>query len=78
MISIPAHFDGKVILPHDPVDLPRDQNLIVRIEPANSRPAEPESSLSWLAENSVDGPATPVDLAHEHDHYLYGSSKRED
>jgi hypothetical protein len=77
MISIHAHFDGKVIVPHDPVDLPRDQDLIVRIEPANSLPVEPESSLSWLAENSVDCPATPVDLAHQHDHYLYGSPKRE-
>jgi hypothetical protein len=78
MISIDAHFDGKVTVPHDPVDLPRDRDLIVRIEPADSAPAEPESSLSWLAENSVDGPATPDDLAHRHDHYLYGSRKRED
>jgi len=46
MISIHAHFDGKVTVPHDPVDLPRDRDLIVRIEPADSAPAEPESSLS--------------------------------
>ena len=25
MISIHAHFDGTVIVPHEPVDLPRDQ-----------------------------------------------------
>ena len=33
MISIHAHFNGTVIVPDDPVDLPRDQALIVRIEP---------------------------------------------
>ncbi len=33
MISIHAHFDGKVIVPDGPVDLPCDQPLLVRIEP---------------------------------------------
>ena len=33
MISISAHFDGKVIVPDSPVDLPHNQALIVQIEP---------------------------------------------
>jgi hypothetical protein len=78
MISIHAHFDGKVIVPHDPVDLPRDRDLIVRIEPASSLCAQSESALDWLADNSVDSLATPDDLAHQHDHHLYGSPKRKD
>ena len=55
MISIHAHFDGTVIVPHDPVDLPRDQALIVRIEPVPEpeRPSE-VSCLDWLAENAVE------------------------
>jgi hypothetical protein len=77
MISIHAHFDGKVIVPHDPVDLTPGQDLIVRIEPAHSDRAQQESALNWLAENAVDSPEIPVDLAEQHDHYLYGSPKRE-
>ena len=77
MISIHAHFDGKVIVPHDPVDLPRDRDLIVRIETASSPRMELESALEWLADNAVDSSATPEDLAHQHDHYLYGTPKRE-
>ena len=78
MISIQAHFDGKLIVPHDPVDLPRDQALIVRTEPVpESVPAGEESCLDWLAEHSVDSTAVPTDLSFQHDHYLYGSPKRD-
>ena len=51
MISIQAHFDGKVIVPHDPVDLPRDQALIVRIEPARSLfpRARNRAWIGWLS-----------------------------
>jgi len=78
MISIHAHFDGTVIVPHEPVDLPRDQALIVRIEPVpESAPAGEESCLDWLAEHAVDSPGVPIDLSLQHDHYLYGSPKKE-
>jgi hypothetical protein len=73
MISIHAHFNGTVIVPDDPVDLPRDQALIVRIEPVGqSGHPEEESCLDWLAEHAVDSAALPADLALQHDHYLYG------
>ena len=35
MTTLRAHFDGKVIVPDEPVDLPVNQPLIVRVEPAN-------------------------------------------
>ena len=34
MIAIKAHFDGRVIVPDEPVDLPAGQALIVRVEEA--------------------------------------------
>jgi hypothetical protein len=77
MISIHAHFDGKVIVPDGPVDLPRDQALIVQIEPLGAIGAGTESCLDWLADHAVDNPGAPTDLAHQHDHYLYGSSKKD-
>ena len=33
------------------------------------------SALVWIAANAVDSDALPIDLADEHDHYLYGHPK---
>lgn len=38
MVAMKGHFDGKVIVPDEPVDLPVNQPLIVRIEPVNGAP----------------------------------------
>jgi hypothetical protein len=73
-MTVSAHFDGKVIVPDEPLDLPPNQALIVQIQTVGtSAPAE-ESFLSWLAANAVDSEALPVDLADHHDRYLYGRS----
>jgi len=37
MVALRGHFDGKVIVPDVPVDLPRDQTLIVHVELWSSR-----------------------------------------
>ncbi len=39
-MTINAHFDGKTIVPDQPLDLPPNQPLIVRIEPVDG-PGEP-------------------------------------
>jgi hypothetical protein len=55
MTTVNAHFDGKVIVPDEPLDLPPNQPLIVRIEPvAEKREAVEGSVLSWLAANAVE------------------------
>ena len=33
MSAIKCHFDGKVIIPDEPVDLPVDRPLVIRVEP---------------------------------------------
>jgi hypothetical protein len=78
VISINAHYDGRVIVPDEPVDLRPNEALIVRIEPkrSNEGPVE-ESALSWLAENAVGDTGLPTDLSYEHDHYLYGTPKKD-
>jgi hypothetical protein len=78
MISINAHFDGKVLVPDEPVDLPRNEALIVRIERAGGADSEAaDSCLNWLSENSVDAPSVPTDFSHQHDHYLYGLPRKD-
>jgi hypothetical protein len=78
MIAINAHYDGKVIVPDEPVDLLPNQALIVRIE-AKSMGESParESALAWFAANASESTDIPSDLAHQHDHYLYGVPKRD-
>ena len=74
-MTVNAHFDGKVIVPDEPLDLPPNQALILQIQAVGGKdaPAE-ESALAWIAANAVDSDALPADLADRHDHYLYGRS----
>jgi hypothetical protein len=70
--SLAAHFDGKVIVPDEPVPLPAGQRLRIHlelVEPAAPRFAE-------LLRFAADLPDAPPDLAAQHDHYLYGSPKQ--
>jgi hypothetical protein len=79
MTTVNAHFDGKVIIPDEPLDLPPNQPLIVSIEPVAERQgAAEESVLSWLAANAVESNVLPTDLADRHDHYLYGRSTKDE
>ncbi len=74
-----AHFDGKYLLPDQPVDLPIGKPLQVTAEEV-AKPADtpPLNLGEWLdaivAETGlVEG---PEDWAAELDHYLYGTPKR--
>lgn len=79
MVAIKGHFDGKVFVPDEPVDVPRNRPLIIRVELAatQSAPADGAPDLWQTLEGhtgSVDGPS---DWSAEHDHYLYGTPKRQ-
>jgi hypothetical protein len=77
MVAIRGHFDGKVIVPDEPVDLPRNQELIVHIETVKAHPSnEQPSSLQWIADHAVEDAELPDDLSTNVDHYLYGTEKR--
>jgi len=73
-VTVNAHFDGKVIVRDEPLDLRPNQALIVQIEPVEGETEE--SALAWIAANAVDSDAFPTDLADQHDHYLYGRPKK--
>lgn len=69
---INAHFDGKVFVPDEPVQLPIGQPLRLRVE-SDSREA---ARFAELLQFAADLPDAPPDLAAQHDHYLYGSPKQ--
>jgi hypothetical protein len=79
MIDFNAHFDGRAIVPEEPVDLPLDRSFVVHVEAAGpaglKAKGSPGSALEWLAEHAVED-ELPVDLSSQHDHYLYGTPKR--
>lgn len=70
--SLAAHFDGQVIVPDEPVQLPVGQQLRVHIELVEPPPPR-FAALLGLAS---DLPDAPPDLSVQHDHYLYGAPKR--
>ena len=76
MVALRGHYDGKVIVPDGPVDLPHGQVLVLHVEVETPEPPIGNASaLNWIAENAVDDPSLPIDGALQHDHYLYGTPK---
>jgi hypothetical protein len=70
--SLAAHFDGRVIVPDEPVQLPIGQQLRVHIELVEPSPPR----FAELLRLASDLPDAPPDLSVQHDHYLYGAPKR--
>ena len=77
MLTIKCHFDGKSLVPDEPINLAPGESVVAHIE----RPGIPEqngkaSALEWLFEQAVDDSSVPEDLSYQHDHYLYGTPKK--
>jgi hypothetical protein len=71
-IEITAHYDGRVIVPDQPISLPIGQKLQLRVETS----ADDSGQFANLADFAADLPGSPGDLSAQHDHYLYGMPKR--
>jgi hypothetical protein len=82
MVAIKGHFDGKVFVPDEPVDLPRGQAVVLHVHPtpirAGAAPAPPSPDKNaWEVLREMAGTIEgPRDWAAQHDHYLYGTPKR--
>lgn len=83
MVRFVAHFDGKQLLPDEPVNLPTGKPLQVTVEeipgqPPARQPTPPLNFGQWL--DTIEAECGlfegPRDFAAEHDHYLYGAPKR--
>lgn len=81
MTVLKAHFDGKVLIPDEPVNLPMDCALEVHVLPAQVKKngvadKKPLKKLVEALQELPSNPEWPSDGAAQHDHYLYGHSKR--
>jgi hypothetical protein len=75
--TVKVHFDGRAFVPETPVDLPVGTVLEIAV-PLLTNEVPSKSALAQLAEIAdqfPDDPDSPPDLAEQHDHYLYGTSK---
>jgi hypothetical protein len=78
MVAVKAHFDGKVIVLDEAVDLPKDRPLIVQVRLARcTTKRRKQSAFDWIAKNAVADDSLPTDLSYQLDHYLYGTPKKE-
>ncbi|MBI5397282.1 MAG: hypothetical protein HZA91_18445 [Verrucomicrobia bacterium] len=75
MTAIKAHFDGRVLVPEEPLNLPVNKTLNVYVEASEGDDA-PLKELARILSEMPDNPNTPADLAAQHDHYLHGTPKR--
>ena len=76
-----AIYENGVFRPTEPVELPENSRvelLIQRQPPADSRAptTAPLAGLAAIAAAHPENPDLPVDLAAQHDHYLYGTARR--
>ena len=65
-IAVNAHYDGKVIVPDEPLNLPPNQKVRIQVEPINgdapiTRPRTDWRSLIGIARGGNDRPYDPAD-----------------
>jgi len=48
MVTLNAHYDGKTIVPDEPLDLPPNQKLRITVEPIGSPPPATEKPKRQL------------------------------
>ncbi len=82
MLSVKGQFKDGVARPAEPLEGRDGQPVIITFleeEPAIPPPAEEDSAWDSLARLVEDCAIETglTDLAHQHDHYLYGKPKRE-
>ena len=60
MVAIRGRFDGKVFIPEDAVDLPRNQRVILHVEPVGAGPLPQGATGEQL--RKLVGAISPEDL----------------
>jgi hypothetical protein len=72
--TLTATFDGRALLPDTVLNLEPNTRYLVTIQTIET---PPESGDLWdLLENLAGTVEAPPDWSDEHDHYLYGTPKR--
>jgi len=74
-ITVDAIYENGILKLSEPLPFPEHMRVSVRVEPVCPPLAERIANRALaLPSEAID--ALPVDLAAQHDHYLYGTPKR--
>ena len=70
MTTLRAHFDGRVLVPDQPVDLPSGQPLEIQVRPITGQdpsqvPGSPQAILRTLSENAPVEPGAIEEMNRE-------------
>lgn len=79
MLTVKGKVQNGAVLPLEPIsDSYEGKEVIITLadEPESENQIGWKKLLAVIEENQIDADIT--DLAHQHDHYLYGKAKRED
>jgi len=73
--TVTAVFDGNVLHPDTPLDLEPHTRYVLTIQPDSSIDVDGDA---WDVLERLTGTVdAPPDWSSEHDHYLYGTAKRQ-
>jgi len=64
MIALNAHFDGKVLIPDEPLALPANQKVRIELEPIGHGPAKPHGKRTFVTQPGSIAYAAPDFDAH--------------
>jgi hypothetical protein len=70
-------FDGKVFHPETDIDLKSNTRYLISIVSEAEIPEKPSGDAWDILEDMAGTIEAPEDWSKEHDHYLYGTPKRE-
>jgi hypothetical protein len=73
--TVTAVFDGRVLHLESPSDLEPDKRYLITIQ--SELPSDTEGDAWDILEALTGTLEAPDDWASEHDHYLYGTPKRQ-
>lgn len=76
MIALNAHFDGKVLIPDEPLALPANQKVRIELEPIGPGPTKPPGKRTFVTQpGSIVYVATDFDAHLGDDFWGIGDDK---
>lgn len=74
--KIAVIYDGKVFRPEKPPNIRPNTRCTMTVEFDDEAKRQPDENAWNVLEGLIGAVEGPVDWSREHDHYLYGTSKR--
>jgi len=78
LTTISVVFDGEVLRPDEPLDLEPNTRYVAILQAEDGNIEAGKENVWQMLKRFAGTVDAPADWASEHDHYLYGTPKRQD